>query len=106
MAIRFTLNGAARELDTDPEKPLLWALREDMGLPGTKFGCGAGLCGACTVHLEGAAIRSCLTPVGAIEGSRSPLSKAWPRLTQDAAWERPGASSTCPSADIARRARS
>ncbi|WP_443478656.1 (2Fe-2S)-binding protein [Novosphingobium aerophilum] len=68
MAIRFTLNGAARELDTDPEKPLLWALREDMGLPGTKFGCGAGLCGACTVHLEGAAIRSCLTPVGAVEG--------------------------------------
>jgi isoquinoline 1-oxidoreductase alpha subunit len=68
MAIRFTVNGTAREIDADPEKPLLWALREDLGLPGTKFGCGAGLCGACTVHLDGAAIRSCLTPVGSVEG--------------------------------------
>ncbi|EJL21338.1 (2Fe-2S)-binding protein [Novosphingobium sp. AP12] len=68
MAIRFTVNGAAREIDVDPEKPLLWALREDLGLPGTKFGCGAGLCGACTVHLDGAAIRACLTPVGSVEG--------------------------------------
>lgn len=68
MAIRFTLNGDAKTLDVDPEKPLLWALREDAGLPGTKFGCGAGLCGACTVHLEGSAIRSCITPVSAVEG--------------------------------------
>lgn len=68
MVIRFTLNGTARALEVDPEKPLLWALREDAGLPGTKFGCGAGLCGACTVHLEGTAIRSCVTPVSAIEG--------------------------------------
>lgn len=68
MAVRFTLNGAATSLDVDPDKPLLWALREDAGMPGTKFGCGAGLCGACTVHLEGSAIRSCVTPISAVEG--------------------------------------
>ncbi len=68
MAIRLTVNGTLREIEADPEKPLLWILREDLGLPGTKFGCGAGLCGACTVHLDGAAVRSCLTPVGSVEG--------------------------------------
>lgn len=68
MAVRFTLNGAETSLEVDPEKPLLWVLREDARLPGTKFGCGAGLCGACTVHLEGSAIRSCITPVSAVEG--------------------------------------
>lgn len=68
MAIRLTVNGTLRAIEADPEKPLLWVLREDLGLPGTKFGCGAGLCGACTVHLEGAAVRSCLTPVGSVEG--------------------------------------
>lgn len=67
MAIKFTLNGLATEVGSDPEKPLLWVLREDLGMPGTKFGCGAGLCGACTVHLGGEAIRSCITPVGQIE---------------------------------------
>lgn len=69
MAIRFTVNGEPRTLDLDPEKPLLWALREDLDMPGTKFGCGAGLCGACTVHLDGVATRACITPVGTIEGS-------------------------------------
>lgn len=68
MAVSFTLNGKATSVDVDPEKPLLWVLREDARLPGTKFGCGAGLCGACTVHLEGAAVRSCVTPVSAVEG--------------------------------------
>jgi Aerobic-type carbon monoxide dehydrogenase, small subunit CoxS/CutS homologs len=68
MAVSFTLNGVATSLDVDPEKPLLWALREDAGMPGTKFGCGAGLCGACTVHLAGTAIRSCVTPISAVEG--------------------------------------
>ncbi|MEE4454915.1 (2Fe-2S)-binding protein [Novosphingobium resinovorum] len=63
MAIRFTLNGRPRTVNADPEKPLLWVLREDCRLPGTKFGCGAGLCGACTVHLDGEAIRSCITPI-------------------------------------------
>ena len=68
MAIRFTLNGQARAVEADPEKPLLWVLREDCRLPGTKFGCGAGLCGACTVHIEGEAVRSCITPLGQVEG--------------------------------------
>jgi len=68
MAIRFTLNGTAQDYAGDPEKPLLWVLREDCAMLGTKFGCGAGLCGACTVHLEGEAIRSCITPIAAVEG--------------------------------------
>jgi isoquinoline 1-oxidoreductase alpha subunit len=68
MAIRFELNGKEKTLDVDPEKPLLWVLREDAGMLGPKFGCGAGLCGACTVHLGGDPIRSCITPVGAVEG--------------------------------------
>ncbi|MCP1468647.1 isoquinoline 1-oxidoreductase alpha subunit [Sphingobium sp. OAS761] len=64
MAISFTVNGEKRRVDGDPAKPLLWALREDLDMVGTKFGCGAGLCGACTVHLDGVAVRSCQTPVG------------------------------------------
>lgn len=69
MAIDFTLNGEARSFAGDPDKPLLWVLREEMARPGTKFGCGAGLCGACTVHLDGDAIRSCITPVSTIAGA-------------------------------------
>jgi isoquinoline 1-oxidoreductase alpha subunit len=68
--MRFTLNGAAREFDGDPDMPLLWFLREDAGLKGTKFGCGQGLCGACTVHLDGAATRSCVIPMAAVENAR------------------------------------
>lgn len=68
MAIRFTVNGKARSVDTDPAKPLLWVLREDLDLPGTKFGCGAGLCGACTVHLDGAPARACQTAIGDVAG--------------------------------------
>lgn len=68
MAIRFEVNGTQRVVEADPDKPLLWVLREDLDMPGTKFGCGAGLCGACTVHLDGAAVRSCLTPLAAVEG--------------------------------------
>ena len=67
--VAFTLNGEARQLDVDPEMPLLWALRDVLGLTGTKFGCGLAQCGACTVHLDGAAIRSCQTPVSDVEGA-------------------------------------
>ena len=70
MAIICTINGEERAIEADPRKPLLWALREDLGLPGTKFGCGAGLCGACTVQLEGRAVRSCVTPIAAVSGKR------------------------------------
>lgn len=66
MSIDLTVNGEKRSVSIDPEKPLLWVLREDLHLPGTKFGCGAGLCGACTVLLGGQAVRSCQTPVGTV----------------------------------------
>ena len=61
--LRLSVNAKFVELDVEPETPLLWVLRDRLGLTGTKYGCGRGLCGACTVHLDGAAIRSCLTPV-------------------------------------------
>src|SRR5262245_21136224 len=67
---RFELNGRPVEFDGDPEMPLLWYLREHAGLTGTKFGCGAGLCGACTVHVDGQAVRSCSLPVSGAAGRR------------------------------------
>ena len=66
--IQFTLNGTAQQLDIDPDMPLLWALRDVVGLTGTKFGCGIAQCGACTVHLDGEAVRACITPVAATQG--------------------------------------
>jgi isoquinoline 1-oxidoreductase alpha subunit len=68
MSIAFTLNGSPTILDADPTMPLLWAIREVAGLHGTKFGCGMALCGACTVHLDGQAIRSCVMPLAAVAG--------------------------------------
>ena len=68
MAIKFTVNNQPRELDVDPQMPLLWALRDHLRLTGTKFGCGMALCGACTVHIDGQATRSCVTPVSTVEG--------------------------------------
>jgi len=66
----FTVNGAAREFDGDPAMPLLWYLRDGLQMTGTKFGCGMALCGACTVHLDGAAVRSCMTPMSAALGKK------------------------------------
>src|SRR5580692_997648 len=68
MSVTFTLNGKATTLDADPDMPLLWALREVVGLHGTKYGCGIAQCGACTVHIEGQATRSCVTPLSAVQG--------------------------------------
>lgn len=68
MATSFKLNGQPTNLDADPTMPLLWAIREFAGLPGTKFGCGMALCGACTVHVDGRATRSCVLPVSAVAG--------------------------------------
>jgi len=68
MAIMMTVNGEAHTLDVEPEMPLLWATRETLGLTGTKFGCGISACGACTVHLDGRAVRSCTLPVSAANG--------------------------------------
>jgi isoquinoline 1-oxidoreductase subunit alpha len=67
--INLTVNGTRQDLDIEPETPLLWVLRDEIGLSGTKFGCGAGLCGACTVHVDGVATRACITPVEAVAGS-------------------------------------
>ena len=87
--VKFTVNGTARTFDGDEDMPLLWYLRDDLRLTGTRFGCGAGLCGACTVHLDGLAVRSCQTPlrtlqnkrVVTIEGlspdGRHPVQRAW-----------------------------
>jgi len=68
MSITLTVNGEARELDVDPEMPLLWAIRDHLELSGTKFGCGMALCGACTVHIDGQPTRACVTPVSAVAG--------------------------------------
>lgn len=89
MAFKLTINGADHEVDVEPETPLLWVLRDTVGLTGTKFGCGIAQCGACTVHLDGQPVRSCSTPAAAavgreittIEGlspdSSHPLQRAW-----------------------------
>ena len=68
MSIKLTVNGESRELDVDPDMPLLWAIRDHLELAGTKFGCGMALCGACTVHIDGQPTRSCITPVSAVAG--------------------------------------
>ena len=87
--ITLKVNGEARELDVDPEMPLLWALRDVLNLTGTKYGCGEAQCGACTVHLDGQVVRSCVTPMGRAAGKEvttieglspdgsHPLQKAW-----------------------------
>ena len=86
------VNGVDHEFDGDPQLPLLWYLRDFLGLTGSKFGCGMGLCGACTVHQDGVAIRSCITPVSSVEGKEittiealsanadHPIQKAWREL--------------------------
>jgi isoquinoline 1-oxidoreductase subunit alpha len=89
MPFSFTINGTPANIDVAPDTPLLWVVREHLKLTGTKYGCGAGMCGACTVHLEGRAVRSCQTPVSMVAGKSittieglsanndHPLQKAW-----------------------------
>src|SRR5207237_1603199 len=67
---RLIINGQDREVDVDPDTPLLWVLRDSLGLTGTKYGCGIAQCGACTVHIDGVATRSCSVPAGAVEGGQ------------------------------------
>jgi isoquinoline 1-oxidoreductase subunit alpha len=67
-SIKFTLNGKPQTVDASPEMPLLWVLRDTLGMTGTKFGCGMALCGACTVHINGDAVRSCITQVSTVAG--------------------------------------
>lgn len=66
--VALIVNGSQENISADPDTPLLWAVREQLKLTGTKFGCGAALCGACTVHVDGEAVRSCVTPLGSVEG--------------------------------------
>lgn len=89
---KFTLNGQSVSVDAEPDTPLLWVIRDSLGLTGTKFGCGIGMCGACTVHREGQAIRSCITSLRDVAGARittiegldpahaHPVQKAWGHL--------------------------
>ena len=87
---RLTINGTSRDVDVDPDTPLLWVIREQIGLTGTKYGCGVAACGACTVQIDGVATRSCVLPVSAVEASQQittieglspdsshPVQKAW-----------------------------
>ena len=87
--ITLTVNGKKQNVDADPDTPLLWVLRDHLGLTGTKYGCGMELCGACTVHVNGVAVRSCMTPVSTLSGKKittieglsrngnHPVQKAW-----------------------------
>ncbi len=89
MAITFTLNGKAQTVDVSPDMPLLWVLRDTLNMTGTKFGCGMALCGACTVHINGEATRSCIAPISSVSGKKimtieglsadgsHPVQKAW-----------------------------
>jgi isoquinoline 1-oxidoreductase alpha subunit len=87
--IELTVNGTRRPIASDPDCPLLWVLRDELGLTGTKYGCGLGICGACTVHVDGESVRSCTMPVSAVAGRpittieglspdrRHPVQQAW-----------------------------
>ena len=91
--ITLTVNGRRHEIDADPDEPLLWVLRDTLGLTGTKFGCGIAQCGACTVHVDGKPVRSCVMPASAVTGAvttieglskdlKHPVQQAW--LAEDA----------------------
>jgi isoquinoline 1-oxidoreductase alpha subunit len=92
IVIALNVNGQTREIDAEPDMPLLWALRDLLKLTGTKYGCGAALCGACTVHLDGEPVRACVTPVSTVAGARittieglsrdasHPVQRAWLEL--------------------------
>jgi isoquinoline 1-oxidoreductase alpha subunit len=89
----ITVNGESRTIESDPGTPLLWYLRDEAGLTGTKYGCGQGVCGACTIHLDGVAVRSCMTTIGMADGKsittieglnpdgEHPVQKAWRELS-------------------------
>ena len=68
--MRFAVNGTSHDIEVDPDMPLLWVLRDQLGITGPKYGCGVAMCGACTVHLDGRAVRACQVPAGTLEGAR------------------------------------
>ena len=101
MPYQLNLNGRSTTVDVPADMPLLWVIRDVLGMKGTKFGCGAGLCGACTVHLNGRAVRSCQTPVSARRTHRSPRLKG-SRRTERMPSSSHGRNWTCRNAATAR----
>ena len=103
----LNINGTPREVDVPDDMPLLWVIRDVLQMTGTKFGCGIGACGACTVHLDGQAIRSCVTPVMvARDAGPSPPSRRWATRQPAGGCRTRGSTSTWCSAAIVSRARS
>ena len=104
--ITLKVNGSAHTVDIDPSTPLLYILRNDLGLQGPRFGCGLGQCGACTVIINGAAVRSCVTPVSSVEGRDHHARRTGAETARCTRCSRPGLTSRCRSAASARTGRS
>ena len=105
MAVTLTVNGEARTVDVEPDTPLLWVIRDTLGLTGTKFGCGIAACGACTVHLNGRAVRSCTCPDRRPpRAPRSRRSRAWRPAAPCTRCSRRGSTTRCRNAATASRA--
>jgi len=104
--VTLQVNGKSATGGRSPDTPLLWTLRDVLGLTGTKYGCGMALCGACTVHVDGQPVRSCITPVSAVGRRRSPRSRRSARTASARPCRRPGSRSACPVAATASPARS
>jgi isoquinoline 1-oxidoreductase subunit alpha len=103
MTTRFSVNGKTVDVKAEADTPLLWVIRDEIGLTGTKFGCGMALCGACTVHVDGVPVRSCPTPVSAVAGKKvSTVESLSPNNTHPL--QKPGSRTTCRSAATASRA--
>ena len=98
----LTVNGKSHEIDADPSTPLLWALREQVGLTGTKYGCGIAQCGACTVHIDGAAVRSCSLPVSEAEGKQITTIEGWLGMVFCILFRKLGLSTTCRNVGTAK----
>ena len=105
-AIEFTLNGKRQSVEVSPQMPLLWVLRDTLGLTGTKFGCGLQLCGACTVHINGVATRSCGTPISTVAGKNVTTIEGLVPGYQPSRCSAPGSKPTCRSAATASPDRS
>ena len=101
MPVTFSVNQQPAQFDGPPDVPLLWVVREQLGLTGSKFGCGIGACGACTMHIDGLPARSCIVPIAAVEGRRPSRASRPTPITRCSA---PGASSTCRNAGTANPA--
>ena len=104
MATTLKVNGKTVNVKAEPDTPLLWVVRDELGLTGTKFGCGAALCGACTVHLDGEPVRSCQTPVSAAAGKKVVHHRKPVAQQQRTRCRRRGSRTTCRSAATASRA--